>query len=570
MKRVRRFPQRLVRWTSLGVGFALVFSCLVTVPLQSASGKDNRVRTPTRRGSDRLAQGQSALPNGKGQKVNALPPQPGPPEATVPNLDEARRKRQPLPEAPLHIPSSVRSRRNPLVPRNGLKVGDPLPLGLQGATNQPANSNAASQPPHLNAKDAKYSAKGAKSFPLRSSANSFAASALKSLSSLSQPQKGTSARSKRSELNHGRANARAAAPAPTGDDQFVQSFVFGAFVRYPTSGEQQYWDDVLRKAYTYGHGSMMIAARELGKTLFESAEYAARNRSNHDYVSDLYYTYLARPPDAGGWAFWEGQCNAYGREQVRRAFDECGEFAYDVAAVTPNGSASSAASSLLSARVDPNNQGGDQLLARDAEWGVGLLSLPGRSGLDLGLGLSYSSAAVWTHSGPYIYFDEDNGTPSPGFRLGFPTVQELSFDAQVGVNVYLLITPSGQRVELRKVGTSNVYEAADSSYLQLTDNSGSNPSTLLVRATDGTQMSYTKLQDEWRCTQIKDRNGNYLTVNYVWAGQIANITDTLGRVITFNYDGNSNLISITQPWNGATHTWATFGWTSISVSPGFS
>jgi hypothetical protein len=36
-------------------------------------------------------------------------------------------------------------------------------------------------------------------------------------------------------------------------------------------------------------------------TLFESAEYAARNRSNHDYVYDLYKTYLMRDPDQGGW-----------------------------------------------------------------------------------------------------------------------------------------------------------------------------------------------------------------------------------------------------------------------------
>ena len=72
-------------------------------------------------------------------------------------------------------------------------------------------------------------------------------------------------------------------------------------------------------------------------------------------------------------------------------------------------------------------------------WSVPLLSLPGRNGLDLGLALSYSSM-VWTRSGPYIYFDEDNGFPSPGFRLGFPTVQRKVFDAQTAKNAYLLIT----------------------------------------------------------------------------------------------------------------------------------
>jgi len=114
---------------------------------------------------------------------------------------------------------------------------------------------------------------------------------------------------------------------------------------------------------------------------------------------------------------------------------------------------------------------------------------------------------------------------------------------------------------------TNIYEAADSSYLQLTDNG----STLLLRTTDGMQMNYSKYQnEEWHCTQIKDRNGNYLSVSYDWMGHITNITDTLTRIINFNYDGNANLISITQSWNGQTHTWATFGWTSLTMASSFS
>ncbi|HKB65751.1 MAG TPA: hypothetical protein VKC61_07815 [Pyrinomonadaceae bacterium] len=79
---------------------------------------------------------------------------------------------------------------------------------------------------------------------------------------------------------------------------------------------------------------------------------------------------------------------------------------------------------------------------------------------------------------------------------------------------------------------------------------------------------------ESRCTQIKDRNGNYITVNYDWLGHIFTINDTLGRAITFNYDGNANLLSITQSWtlDGITqvHSWATFGWTTKAIQPSFS
>lgn len=352
-------------------------------------------------------------------------------------------------------------------------------------------------------------------------------------------------------------------------DQFVSNFLQWGLARQPNGQEGSYWSDILRAAYPQGQTSMLLAMREFGMTVFESAEYASRARSDHWYVYDLYRTYLMRDPDPQGWAWWEAQVPSMGREQVRHAFDQSDEFHNIVTTLTASGAPSPAASSLATARVDPFNQTGDQIEARDCEWGVTLLSLPGRAGLDLGLGLSYSSL-VWTRSGPYAYFDEDRGSPSPGFRIGFATIQGQFFDAQVGRNVYVLITSSGHRTELRQVGTTNTYESGDSSHLQLIAGG-----TLLLRSTDGTQVSYSpSVAQEWRATAVEDRNGNYLSVGYDWRGDIASVTDTLGRVITFNYDGNSNLSTITQTWqvNGAaqTHTWASFGWGTQALQPGFS
>src|SRR6266404_5446787 len=54
-------------------------------------------------------------------------PQAGPPAASVPNLDEVKGRNQPAPSAPPHLPSTIRSRHKPLLPRNGRKVGDLLP-----------------------------------------------------------------------------------------------------------------------------------------------------------------------------------------------------------------------------------------------------------------------------------------------------------------------------------------------------------------------------------------------------------------------------------------------------------
>jgi YD repeat-containing protein len=359
-----------------------------------------------------------------------------------------------------------------------------------------------------------------------------------------------------------------AAVSSSSSDQFVTNFLQQGLGRQPGGPEGSYWTDVLRAAYPRGQGSMLLVMREFGMTVFESAEYAARNRSDHWYVYDLYKSYLLREPDASGWAWWESQVPEMGREQLRHAFDESVEFSNIVATLAASGPPSSAASSLSSARVDLFNQPGDQMRARDCEWGVTLLSLPGRAGLDLGLGLSYSSL-VWTRSGPYAYFDEDRGSPSPGFQLGFATIRGPFFDAQVARNVYVLVTSSGRRVSLRQVDTSNTYESADSSYLQLI----AGGDALLLRSTDGTLVSYSSSNNGWRAATIEDRNGNFIGVNYDWRGDISSVADTLGRVITFVYDANANLSTITQTWrvNGAqqAHTWASFGWGTATLQPGF-
>ena len=439
---------------------------------------------------------------GEASQERAPRPRPGKPEGTFPDLEDVQRESQVEREAPAPIPSTIRTQRNAGRPWDGRRVGDAVREELgQLARRQTRRAHARMRP----------------------------------------------------------------APPPVFDDQFVQNFFTWALGRNPVSAETSYWHDQLRVAYSQSQTSLKLAAIELGRTFFETAEYAARNRNAHWYVYDLYKTYLMREPDAGGWATWEGLVQTHGREYVRRGFEESGEFATLVAGISPNGTAGPNAASLISARVERRNQPGNGMLARDASWSVPLLSLPGRNGLDLGLALAYSSQ-VWTRSGPYIYFDEDNGFPSAGFRLGFPSVQRRVFNAQTGKQAYLLLTPAGHRVELRHVG-SNIYEAFDSSYLQLTDNGAS----LLLRATDGTQMSFLANNGEYRCTQIKDRNGNYLTVNYNALGQITNIVDTLGRVIVFNYDSNANLLSITQSWNGGqAHQWVSFGWSTRNMQYSFS
>jgi YD repeat-containing protein len=78
------------------------------------------------------------------------------------------------------------------------------------------------------------------------------------------------------------------------------------------------------------------------------------------------------------------------------------------------------------------------------------------------------------------------------------------------------------------------------------------------------------INSEFRCTQIKDRNGNYISATYNSTnGHLLTLTDTLARVITFVYDANNNLQAIRQSWSGVNHDWATFNYGEVFVAPAF-
>jgi YD repeat-containing protein len=259
----------------------------------------------------------------------------------------------------------------------------------------------------------------------------------------------------------------------------------------------------------------------------------------------------------------------------KKHFEELRAFSTSGAGVTGSGLS---AYDFASARVDASNRtggGGIDLVSRNFNWSLPIVSLPGRAGLDLGLSLSYNSL-IWTKSGNYMLFDADGGWPAPGFRLGFPVVQGKFYDTQAQKNAYLLLTPSGARMSLRQTTTAGIYEAGDSSYLQLTEEANG---TLTLRATDGTRMSYWPLGGVYKCTEIKDRNGNFITVSYNSFDNIQTVTDTTGRAINFSYYNDGYLDEITQVWHREvegsaqpvteTHRWAKFYYTDKVVRTNF-
>ena len=261
---------------------------------------------------------------GQGQSQRSVPPRPGKPEGTFPNVEDMQNESGIEREPPAPIPSTVRSQRNSGKPWDGRRVGDP------------------------------------------------------------EPPRGADHAGGRGQTLRAHARRRLAAPLSFYEDQFIQNFFTLGLARSATYDETLYWNYQCRAAYNESAVSLKLAAIELGRTVFESAAYAARNRDAHWYVYDLYKTYLMRDPDANGWANWEATVGTNGREYVRRGFEESTEFVNLLANIVLSGPPNSAASSLISARVDPRNEPGNGMLTRDAAWSVSLLSLPGRNGLDLG------------------------------------------------------------------------------------------------------------------------------------------------------------------------------------------
>ncbi len=83
-----------------------------------------------------------------------------------------------------------------------------------------------------------------------------------------------------------------------------------------------------RKAQCTGAAAVTAEAEAISSGFATGPEYASRNRSNSQYVGDLYNAILRRGGDGPGVQFWIGVLNsgALTREQVRQQFVQGSEF----------------------------------------------------------------------------------------------------------------------------------------------------------------------------------------------------------------------------------------------------
>jgi hypothetical protein len=119
----------------------------------------------------------------------------------------------------------------------------------------------------------------------------------------------------------------------------VMDFYRGLLSRLPDSGGFDYWVGQFRAAQCQGAAAVSAQADAISSAYAQSPEYAARGRTNAQYVGDLYNAFLRRGADLAGVQFWIGQLDsgAQGREQVRRAFLASAEFNTRVQALVTAG-----------------------------------------------------------------------------------------------------------------------------------------------------------------------------------------------------------------------------------------
>ena len=84
-----------------------------------------------------------------------------------------------------------------------------------------------------------------------------------------------------------------------------------------------------RTAQCQGGAQVNAMAESISSAFAGSAEYTGKNRTNAQYVGDLYNAFLRRGGDLGGVQYWINQLGSatLNRNQVRQQFVTSSEFA---------------------------------------------------------------------------------------------------------------------------------------------------------------------------------------------------------------------------------------------------
>ena len=75
---------------------------------------------------------------------------------------------------------------------------------------------------------------------------------------------------------------------PVPPEAFVDNFWVGSLQVLADDASYQSWTNILNGALAQGPSNLLLQARALGRSLFQSTAYASLNRTNEEFVTDLY------------------------------------------------------------------------------------------------------------------------------------------------------------------------------------------------------------------------------------------------------------------------------------------
>jgi hypothetical protein len=118
----------------------------------------------------------------------------------------------------------------------------------------------------------------------------------------------------------------------------VVDFYRGVLSRLPDTGGFNFWVQQFRTAQCQGAAAVNTQVESISSGFMNSGEYTGRNRTNPQFVGDLYNAFLRRGGDLGGVQFWIGQLNGGAtRNSIRQQFITTPEFQGRVAAIIAQG-----------------------------------------------------------------------------------------------------------------------------------------------------------------------------------------------------------------------------------------
>ncbi len=255
---------------------------------------------------------------------------------------------------------------------------------------------------------------------------------------------------------------------------------------------------------------------------------------------------------------------------------DSGDFLYDELWSEPRNLAGTPGNRVMDAsRIGPVLPEGNNF-----EFSVPISGLAGR-GLGLGVSLNYNSR-VWSRHGSAITFNATNTWPYVGFSISYGRI--VTYGSASALK-YILIEGDGTRRFLGTGGTAGqtvTLQTNDGSHITYVGSATSGGALYFI---NGVKKTVSVVNNRLLVTRIRDKNGNFLDISFAsqsppncntglgfqWKQAINTITDTLGRVVTFNYDICNNLVSITAPdYGSGTETLAQFDYQAGSISNSFS